>query len=233
MGVRLGRAPPGPARPTPRADDRGGGVVQGSSWVASWALVAENRTVGGMPFRPTIGWCLEPGLPRSVGFGSVCPLFAPTQRESALARGQSTAVSSPSQLSNRSCNRSQTPACCRSRRRRRQAVPLPRPNSVGSRRHGQPVRSTKTMPARAARSGPRGGRSWASAARSAAAVRWLPRGRRGQAGRSCRRRVTPRNRILQLGLGPCCKTPRWCTGRPASARRVPERCRTVRPWPAI
>jgi hypothetical protein len=46
--------------------------TRGSNWVESWALAAESRTAKGMPWRSTTRWYLEPGLPRSVGFGPVC-----------------------------------------------------------------------------------------------------------------------------------------------------------------
>jgi hypothetical protein len=91
-----------------------------------------------------------------VGTGGCAPLLARTLRLSALARDQSTVASSPSRFSSMVCSFSQTPAACQSRRRRQQVTPLPQPNSFGSSRHGQPVRKTKTMPPRAARSGTRG-----------------------------------------------------------------------------
>jgi hypothetical protein len=84
------------------------------------------------------------------------PILARTLSESTLALDQSIAASSPSQLSSLESNFSQTPATCQSCSRRQQVVPLPQPNSFGSSRHGQPVRSTNTMPPRAARSGTRG-----------------------------------------------------------------------------
>jgi hypothetical protein len=84
------------------------------------------------------------------------PLLARTLSESTLALDQSIAASSPSQLSSLESNFSQTPASCQSCSRRQQVVSLPQPNSFGSSRQGQPVRCTKTMPPRAARSGTRG-----------------------------------------------------------------------------
>lgn len=93
---------------------------------------------------------------RGVAAGLLAPLFARTLRESILALLQSTAAAPPNQLRSVSCNRSQTPASCQSRRRRQQVVPLPQPNPFGSNRHGQPVRRTKTMPVRATRAGMRG-----------------------------------------------------------------------------
>jgi hypothetical protein len=45
--------------------------TKGKSWVASWALAAERRIANGIPLRSTTTWYLEPGLPRSTGFGPV------------------------------------------------------------------------------------------------------------------------------------------------------------------
>ena len=91
-----------------------------------------------------------------VAAGLLAPLLARRLRESAIARDPSTAASSPSRFSSRVRTSSQTPAACRSRSRRRQVAPRPQPGSFSSRRHGQPVRGTKTMPAEASRTGPRG-----------------------------------------------------------------------------
>jgi hypothetical protein len=88
--------------------------------------------------------------------GLIAPLLARTLSVSTLARDQSMAASSPSQFKSRSCNRSQTPASCQSRSRRQQVVPLPQPIALGSIRQEIPDLRTKTMPAKAARSGTRG-----------------------------------------------------------------------------
>ena len=93
---------------------------------------------------------------RRVGAGLLAPLLARTLSESTLARLQSLAASSPSQFKSRSCSFCQTPVSCQSRSRRQHVVPLPHPSSFGNKRHGQPVRSAKTMPLRATRSGTRG-----------------------------------------------------------------------------
>ncbi len=45
------------------------------------------------------------------------------------------------------------PACCQSRSRRQQVMPLPQPISAGRYSHGSPVLSTNRMPVSAARSG--------------------------------------------------------------------------------
>ena len=47
-------------------------------------------------------------------------------------------------------------SCCQSRRRRQHVMPDPQPNSWGNICHGIPLRSTKRMPVRQARSGMRG-----------------------------------------------------------------------------
>ncbi len=93
---------------------------------------------------------------RGIGAGLLAPLLARTLLLSRLARLQSMTAASPSQLSSRVCSRSQTPASCQSRRRRQQVTPLPQPSSRGNNRLGQPVRSTKMIPPRAARLGTRG-----------------------------------------------------------------------------
>ena len=52
--------------------------MSGSKSVESWAVAAERRTARGMVLRSTTRWYLEPGLPRSTGFGPVCsPPFGP------------------------------------------------------------------------------------------------------------------------------------------------------------
>ena len=61
-----------------------GGIAStsGKNWVASWALAAERRTASGKPLRSTTRGYLEPGLPRSVGFGPVCsPPFWPARSD--------------------------------------------------------------------------------------------------------------------------------------------------------
>jgi len=86
--------------------------------------------------------------------------FAPpgeaTLEESMEARLQSIRSASPNWSNKTWWRRSQTPASCQSRRRRQQVMPLPQPISRGSISQGMPVRSTKRMPVKAARSGTRG-----------------------------------------------------------------------------
>ena len=84
------------------------------------------------------------------------PLFAAMDALSMQARLQSMRSASRNRRSSSTCRRSHTPAVCQSRRRRQQVTPEPQPISRGSISHGMPVRSTNTMPARAARSGTRG-----------------------------------------------------------------------------
>ena len=54
------------------------------------------------------------------------------------------------------CIRSQMPSCCLSRRRRQQVIRDPQPSSFGNICHGIPLRNTKRIPVRQARSGTRG-----------------------------------------------------------------------------
>jgi hypothetical protein len=158
VGVELGRALARPPRFPPRADDRGDRVDQGN----------EQRRVVGVSGGEVDGQGDAVAVDDHVVFGAglasvsrvgtdlLAPLFARTLKLSTLARDQSMAASSPSQFKSRSCSFCQTPASCQSRSRRQQVVPLPHPSSFGNKRHGQPVRSTKTMPPRAARSQTRG-----------------------------------------------------------------------------
>jgi hypothetical protein len=86
--------------------------------------------------------------------------FAPpgegTVEASMEARLQSMRSAWPSRSSKTLWRRSQTPAFCQSRRRRQQVMPLPQPSSLGSISQGMPLRRTKRMPAKAARSDTRG-----------------------------------------------------------------------------
>jgi hypothetical protein len=82
--------------------------------------------------------------------------LAGTLVESMLARDQSIWSASPRRWRSVRSSRRHTPAACQSRNRRQQVLPLPQPSSAGSRAHGVPVRSTKRIPARAARSATRG-----------------------------------------------------------------------------
>lgn len=86
--------------------------------------------------------------------------FAPpgegTVEASMEARLQSIRSAWPSRSSRTRWRRSQTPAFCQSRRRRQQVMPLPQPSSLGSISQGMPLRRTKRIPVKAARSDTRG-----------------------------------------------------------------------------
>jgi hypothetical protein len=80
----------------------------------------------------------------------------------------------PSRSNSTWCSRDHRPACCQSRNRRQQLIPLPQPISAGKYSHGRPVRSTKMIPVKACRSGiggrppfGRGGRGGSSGATTA------------------------------------------------------------------
>lgn len=88
--------------------------------------------------------------------GFFAPPGAGTVEASMLARLQSIRSALPSRSNRTWWRRSQTPVLCQSRRRRQQVMPLPQPISWGSISQGIPLRRTKRMPARAARSGTRG-----------------------------------------------------------------------------
>jgi hypothetical protein len=148
----------GATRSSSWSDDRGDGINEGEQ--LRRIVGVGGRKVDGQGDTVSIHhqMVLGAGLAavNRVRPGSLAPLLARTLKESTLARLQSMAASSPSQLSSLSCSRCQTPASCQSRKRRQQVVPLPQPSSFGKSRHGQPVRNAKTMPQRAARSGTRG-----------------------------------------------------------------------------
>jgi hypothetical protein len=102
------------------------------------------------------------------------PFSAGTAAASKLARDQSIWSAAPKRSSSAWCSRSHTPACCQSRSRRQQLIPLPQPISAGKYSHGMPVRSTKSSPVNACRSGiggrpplGRGGRGGSSGATTA------------------------------------------------------------------
>ena len=110
----------------------------------------------------------SPALGRNVPFGAgfaaiggvgtdqVAPLLAGMLALSRQARLQSMRPASPRRSSSSWCSRSQTPACCQSRRRRQQVMPEPQPISWGSISQGMPDLRTKMMPVKQARSGTRG-----------------------------------------------------------------------------
>ena len=158
IGVEFGRALARTTRLPPWADDRRDGINQRKQLgrVVGIGRRETDRQRDAVPVDDQVVLGARLAAVDRVPAGLLAPFLARTLRESTLARVQSTAAASPSQLSNVSCSRSQTAAFCQSRSRRQQVVPLPQPSSFGSSRHGQPVRRTKTMPPRAARSWTRG-----------------------------------------------------------------------------
>ena len=140
------------ARPTMRSDDRRDGIDQ---WETLRHVVGMGRRA---PDRQRDAGAVDNQVVRGAGFAAVgrngagllALLLARTLRLSTLARDQSMAVSSPSHVSSVVGNRVQTPASCQSRSRRQQVAPLPQPSALGRSRHGQPVRRTTLIPARAA-----------------------------------------------------------------------------------
>ena len=158
VGVQLGRALTRSSWSAPRADDRGDGIDERDELrgVVGVGRREANHQWDTAPIHHNVVLGAEFASVDRIRPRLLAPLFARTLRLSTLARDQSMAASSPSQLSSLVCNRSQTPASCQSRSRRQHVVPLPQPSSFGSNRQGQPLRKTKTMPTRAARSGTRG-----------------------------------------------------------------------------
>lgn len=73
------------------------------------------------------------------------------EEEPTTTRDQSMRSAARSFASKTSCNRSQTPAACRSGRRRQQLMPEPQPISCGSASQGIPDCSTNRMPVNTAR----------------------------------------------------------------------------------
>ncbi len=88
--------------------------------------------------------------------GRFAPPGAGTLPASREARDQSSWSAWERRSSKSTCNRSQIPALCQSRRRRQQVMPLPQPISGGNASHGMPVASTNRMPVSTARLGMRG-----------------------------------------------------------------------------
>ena len=80
------------------------------------------------------------------------PKTARTLLESTTARDQSIRSATWRRRNNSRWSFSHTPACCQSRSRRQQVMPLPQPISKGRSRQAIPVLSTKRIPVSAARS---------------------------------------------------------------------------------
>lgn len=81
------------------------------------------------------------------------PRNARSDALSTTARARSKSPRRRNSVNKTVCNRFQTPARCHRTRRRQQVVPDPQPISWGSMFHGIPLRNTKRMPVRTARSG--------------------------------------------------------------------------------
>jgi uncharacterized protein (TIGR03083 family) len=71
VAVQLGGPLPGRPRLPPGPLIAGTASTMASSSTESWVLAADSPTAKGMPRRSTSRWYLDPGLPRSVGFGPV------------------------------------------------------------------------------------------------------------------------------------------------------------------
>lgn len=107
------------------------------------------------PLRVGENMMFRPGL---AAIGRVRSSFFPPRnaRSEALsttARARSSWPRRRNSVSKTACKRFQTPARCQRTSRRQQVVPEPQPISRGSMFHGRPLRSTKRMPVRTARSG--------------------------------------------------------------------------------
>jgi hypothetical protein len=93
---------------------------------------------------------------RRVGASGFAPPGAGTLPASNEARDQSNCLASDSLSNNTRWSRSHTPACCQSRNRRQQVIPLPQPISKGNISQGMPVLSTNSISPKAAPSETRG-----------------------------------------------------------------------------
>jgi hypothetical protein len=93
---------------------------------------------------------------RRIRAGLRAPLLAGTLAESSDARDQSIFSASARRWSSSQCKRSQTPIRFQSRRRRQHVIPLPQPNSLGSRSQPMPLLRTKIIPVKTLRSSRRG-----------------------------------------------------------------------------
>jgi hypothetical protein len=129
-----------------------------STLLESCRLAPVKRTASGTPRPSQITWRLLPRFARSVGFGPVSspPHVARTEQLSTTARDQSIWSWRASQSNSAKCISSQMPASCQSRSRRQHVIPEPQRSSCGNICHGIPLRRTKRMPVRHARSETRG-----------------------------------------------------------------------------
>jgi hypothetical protein len=99
----------------------------GSSSMESWVLAADSPTASGMSPRSTSRWYLEPGLPRSIGFGMVSsppPFGAHAERVQAGSGPVELAVAAEL-IEQQVVQTPPDPARCQSRSRRQQVAGLP------------------------------------------------------------------------------------------------------------
>jgi hypothetical protein len=143
---------------TARASDRRNGVQQRFEVDAVMAVgrSQQDRQRDAVAFDDQMPLRARFALVGGISTDLLAPLFAGILALSRLARLQSIWSAAPSWSSKARWSRSQTPACCQSRKRRQQVTPLPQPISSGSISHGMPDLRTKMIPVRAARSGTRG-----------------------------------------------------------------------------
>ena len=108
------------------------------------------------PVRHQVTFCARLAAIRWIWARGRAPFFAGIDDESTQTRLKSIRLALRRRRSNSWCNRSHTPACCQSRRRRQQVTPDPQPSSGGKSSHAMPERRTKRIPLSAARSETRG-----------------------------------------------------------------------------
>jgi hypothetical protein len=132
--------PPTPAPPASRSGSRRSGELRAARPAHRRSGDAYSRA---WPYR----WdSARSGHPRAPRGWNNCP----------RPRDQSIWSERASQSRSAKWIRSHTPASCQSRRRRQHVIPDPQPSSWGSICQGIPLRRTKTMPVRQARSETRG-----------------------------------------------------------------------------
>jgi hypothetical protein len=151
VGVELGRSE---ARPTARALDARDLVEHRLQHVAVGSVGRRDVDDEGHTLAVDDQVLLGAEFPavRRVRAGLRAPPFARTLEASSDTRDQSILSARPSSSSSARWSRSHTPATCQSRSRRQHVIPLPQPISRGRYSQPIPVRSTKRMPASAARS---------------------------------------------------------------------------------
>lgn len=125
--------------------------------VAATTVRAESPSRRSRDPRTHSGRCR--GRPRSECSGERHP--RPSQIRCACSRAP-TWSSRASQSSSAKWIGAHTPACCQSRKRRQHVIPDPHPSSRGSICQEMPLRRTKTMPVRHARSETRGRPPWST-----------------------------------------------------------------------